>query len=79
MVTRSYSKHGPSTLRALKVSATPDMVATLLQHAGLVQAPPLPLPVPRPAVDWTEVVWTWLSATEQIIAAIKARDDSGRS
>jgi hypothetical protein len=64
----------------LKVSASPDMVSTLLQHAGIVKAPlpPVLRPAPHPAVDWTAVAKIGLSTVEHLFAALKAHQDAGR-
>lgn len=61
-------------LGGLKVSASPDMVATLLQHAGIV-APPRPRPVAPPPVDWTEIARAGLSAVEKIAQAFKVQEE----
>lgn len=55
----------------LKVSATPDMVSSLLQHAGIVQRPQSQ----PPAIDWMGAVRVGLSAIEQILQAIKVQEE----
>jgi hypothetical protein len=58
----------------LRVSASPDMVATLLQHAGIVQ-PPRPRPAPPPSIDWAQVMRQGFAAVEQIAQTFKAQQE----